>query len=76
MPLFISMFLATRDMSSLPIPGMKTEGVLWFTDLSAPDPYMIMPVAAGFGFLAVMEVGGDAGGMGGLSVCYNVIFLF
>jgi YidC/Oxa1 family membrane protein insertase len=67
MPLFISLFLAVRDMSAIPIPGMTKQGVLWFTDLSVPDPYMILPVVAGLGFLAVLEVGAEAGGMGGMS---------
>lgn len=24
-------------------PGLKTEGFLWFTDLSEMDPYFILP---------------------------------
>ena len=29
-------------------PAMLTDGVLWFTDLTAPDPLGVMPVLGGF----------------------------
>jgi membrane protein insertase Oxa1/YidC/SpoIIIJ len=28
-------------------PGILTDGFLWFKDLTAPDPYGILPVIAG-----------------------------
>jgi YidC/Oxa1 family membrane protein insertase len=66
MPLFVSIFLAVRDMAVIPVPGMTTQGLLWVTDLSVPDPYMILPIISAAGFIAVMEVGGEAGGGAGI----------
>ena len=28
-------------------PGMLTDGILWFKDLSSPDPYGILPIVGG-----------------------------
>lgn len=28
-------------------PGMLTDGILWFKDLSSPDPYGILPIICG-----------------------------
>jgi len=46
LPVLISWFFALRDISTLPdkYPGMKTDGFLWFQDLSSPDPYYILPI--------------------------------
>ena len=31
-------------------------GILWFTDLTAPDPYYALPIFSGLTFLAMMEL--------------------
>lgn len=36
-------FRCLRAMSALPVPGMAEDGFLWFADLSARDPYFILP---------------------------------
>lgn len=36
-----------RGISSLPAPGITTDGWLWFTDLSVADPYYLLPVITG-----------------------------
>jgi membrane protein insertase Oxa1/YidC/SpoIIIJ len=28
-------------------PAILTDGILWFKDLSSPDPYGILPIASG-----------------------------
>jgi YidC/Oxa1 family membrane protein insertase len=33
-----------RGMSALPVPGLETGGILWFTNLTNPDPYLLMPI--------------------------------
>jgi YidC/Oxa1 family membrane protein insertase len=66
-PFFISMFLAMKDLCNLPVPGMATEGFLWFADLSVADPYMILPVLASGGFIAVIEMGDKVQSAGSLS---------
>lgn len=36
-------FRCLRAMGELPVPGMAHDGFLWFSDLSARDPYFILP---------------------------------
>jgi membrane protein insertase Oxa1/YidC/SpoIIIJ len=36
---------------------MQTGGVLWFSDLTASDPYYILPLTASATMLATLEVG-------------------
>ncbi|KAK2602305.1 hypothetical protein N8I77_008851 [Diaporthe amygdali] len=45
-PIAYGMFRLTTGMAALPVPGLDTAGMLWFTDLTAPDPYMILPLRA------------------------------
>ncbi|PSR77509.1 60Kd inner membrane protein-domain-containing protein [Coniella lustricola] len=42
-PFAIGMFKLTRGMAALPVPGFESAGILWFTDLSMPDPLYILP---------------------------------
>lgn len=39
-------FVLLRAMGHLPVPGMETGGILWFQNLTIPDPYFILPLAA------------------------------
>jgi len=43
-PFFMSMFLGLRGMANCPVDSMKTGGLSWFSDLTVPDPYYILPV--------------------------------
>lgn len=61
LPLFVSFFLALRKMSYLPVESMKTGGALWFTDLTAADPYYALPVICAATMLLTIETGADAG---------------
>jgi YidC/Oxa1 family membrane protein insertase len=47
LPIFISMFRALYRSAHLPVPGLQTGGILWFTDLTATDPYFILPMISG-----------------------------
>ncbi|EDQ92643.1 uncharacterized protein MONBRDRAFT_1400, partial [Monosiga brevicollis MX1] len=58
-PVFISFFMALRQMANLPIESMKTGGLLWFTDLTAADPYYVLPVIASATMLATIEFGSE-----------------
>ena len=31
----------------MPVPGFVTGGLWWFTDLTVPDPYFILPTISG-----------------------------
>lgn len=55
-PIFISFFIAIRRMANVPVESMKTGGALWFTDLTAPDPYYILPFLSCASLLATIEV--------------------
>lgn len=57
MPLFIIFFLAIRGMANAGLPDFSTGGVAWFTDLSAPDPYYVLPVLSSAATLATLQVG-------------------
>lgn len=56
MPIFISVFIGLRAMATLPVASMATGGVLWFTDLTIPDPYYILPILTSLTMLATIEV--------------------
>jgi len=45
-PLLITWFLSLRYITNLPevYPQIQTEGFLWLKDLSAYDPYFILPL--------------------------------
>lgn len=45
-PFLITWFLSLRYVSQLPdkYPGLRTDGFLWFQDLSEMDPYFVLPV--------------------------------
>jgi len=55
-PLFICFFLAIKRMAVL--PSFADGGALWFTDLSAADPYLALPVLSSLTFLATTELSG------------------
>jgi len=46
-PVFLSMFRMLWRAAQLPVPGFLTGGLWWFTDLTVPDPYFILPAVSG-----------------------------
>lgn len=60
-PIFISFFVALRQMSYLPVPSMQTGGLWWFADLTAADPYYILPLVVTTSMWAVLELGAESG---------------
>lgn len=42
-PIAFGGFRLLTGMNALPVPGLDAAGTLWFTDLTMPDPYMILP---------------------------------
>lgn len=63
---FASMFFGLRGMANQPVVSMQSQGLFWFTDLTAADPLFVLPVVtAGSLFLFIYsnaEI--DAGAMG------------
>lgn len=72
-PVMISFYLALRDMANLPVPQFKEGGIGWFTDLTIADPTYVLPVASSLGFLAIMELGSEAGGVAQPKAMKNVM---
>ncbi|XP_040272787.1 mitochondrial inner membrane protein OXA1L [Bufo bufo] len=60
-PVFISFFVALRQMSYLPVPSMQTGGLWWFADLTVADPYYILPLVVTSSMWAVLELGAESG---------------
>ncbi|XP_078741257.1 mitochondrial inner membrane protein OXA1L-like [Lampetra fluviatilis] len=56
MPIFLSFFMALRKMAELPVPSMEVGGALWFNNLTAADPFYVLPIASTLTMLAVLEV--------------------
>jgi YidC/Oxa1 family membrane protein insertase len=44
-PIGFGTFFLLRAMSKLPVPGLETGGLLWFSNLTIPDPFFILPFA-------------------------------
>lgn len=55
-PLGIGMFRVINGMAALPVPSFETGGLLWFTDLTIPDPYFLLPILTGIVFTSAMRV--------------------
>ena len=43
-------------MANLPVESMKVEGIGWLQDLTAYDPYFVLPIVCSFSMLASLEV--------------------
>ncbi|XP_029932389.1 mitochondrial inner membrane protein OXA1L [Myripristis murdjan] len=60
-PVFISFFIALRKMAYLPVPSLQTGGALWFPDLTAADPFYILPLAVTGTMFFILELGAESG---------------
>lgn len=60
-PFALAMFGALRRMSGHPVDGFSTQGLGWFTDLSATDPYLGLQCITAAGFMVFMRLGGETG---------------
>eukprot|EP00559_Dactyliosolen_fragilissimus_P005435 CAMPEP_0184867984 /NCGR_PEP_ID=MMETSP0580-20130426/28604_1 /TAXON_ID=1118495 /ORGANISM="Dactyliosolen fragilissimus" /LENGTH=377 /DNA_ID=CAMNT_0027368569 /DNA_START=463 /DNA_END=1596 /DNA_ORIENTATION=+ len=56
-PLFMSMFFALRNMPDHFPDELSTGGTLWFTDLTAHDPYYVLPILSAISFYGMIETG-------------------
>ena len=57
-PIFISCFFGLQSMGEF-FPGFATGGAFWFTNLTAADPYLILPAVNALSFLVMIEMGAD-----------------
>jgi YidC/Oxa1 family membrane protein insertase len=60
-PIFASFFFALKGLGEAGLTSMQTGGLAWFNDLTAADPYMILPTASILMSLAVIETGAEMG---------------
>jgi YidC/Oxa1 family membrane protein insertase len=49
-------FVLLRAMAHLPVPGLETGGMLWFTNLTVPDPMFLFPIGTSFVLHWVLRV--------------------
>uniref|UniRef100_A0A673T7U8 OXA1L mitochondrial inner membrane protein n=1 Tax=Suricata suricatta TaxID=37032 RepID=A0A673T7U8_SURSU len=60
-PIFISFFIALREMANLPVPSLQTGGLLWFQDLTLSDPTYVLPLVVTATMWGVLELGAETG---------------
>ncbi|XP_044518220.1 mitochondrial inner membrane protein OXA1L isoform X1 [Gracilinanus agilis] len=60
-PIFISFFIALREMAYLPVPSMQNGGLWWFQDLTAADPLYALPLLVTASMWAILELGAETG---------------
>ncbi|KAJ1873442.1 hypothetical protein LPJ55_002297 [Coemansia sp. RSA 990] len=56
LPFMLAMFGALRDLATIPATHMDVGGALWFTNLMAADPYMILPIISAAGTIGTIEL--------------------
>lgn len=56
-PMYMSIFFLLRGLTAIPAEGMTTGGALWFTDLTVPDPFYILPVITCSSMFLLFEYG-------------------
>ena len=60
-PLFISFFMGLRGMANCPVESMSYGGMAWFTDLTVPDQFFLLPLITSATMWATIELGVDGG---------------
>ena len=56
-PLGIGCFRVLNGMSSLPVPGLDLESLLWIPDVTLRDPFFILPLISGVTLFLTLKVG-------------------
>jgi YidC/Oxa1 family membrane protein insertase len=56
LPAGFAMWRVVSNMAALPVPSMEHGGILWFVDLTTPDPFYILPVVAPITMFAMLRV--------------------
>ncbi len=60
-------FKLLRAASNLPVPAFKTDGFLWLSDLTIPDPYLILPIVMAGCIHLLIRIGGETGSANSLT---------
>ncbi|CAI4214750.1 unnamed protein product [Parascedosporium putredinis] len=56
LPIGFGMFRILRAMSDLPVPALETGGLAWFSNLTVPDPWYILPLIGPLTMVATMRI--------------------
>ena len=56
---FSTVFFGLRAMCNVPVESLKTGGLYWFTDLTAADPTMMLPLLTASTLLLQIHLGAD-----------------
>lgn len=59
MPIFVSFFVGLRRMATLPVDSLREGGMYWFTDLTVPDQFYILPIITSLTLWTTIELGTD-----------------
>ncbi len=59
-PVFISFFMGLRQMANAPVESMRDGGLFWFTDLTMPDQFYLLPIITSATLYVTILVGTDA----------------
>ncbi|XP_060519920.1 mitochondrial inner membrane protein OXA1L isoform X2 [Cylas formicarius] len=60
MPIFVSFFMGLRQMANVPVESLREGGLFWFTDLTLPDQYFLLPIITSATLFATIELGTDS----------------
>lgn len=58
-PLFISFFMGLRGMANAPVASMRDGGLWWFTDLTVPDQFYLLPLITSTTMYVTISLGVD-----------------
>lgn len=58
-PVFVSFFIGLRQMANAPVESLREGGLFWFTDLTLPDQYFLLPVLTSATLYLTIELGTD-----------------
>lgn len=72
-PVFISFFFALKGMANLPVDSMRHGGMYWFTDLTVPDPYYILPIITAGSLSLILQLGVDGPKLANMGILRYII---
>jgi len=61
LPVALGFFAGLRHMANANVDGFSNQGILWFQDLAAPDPYLGLQCLSAAVIMGFMRAGGETG---------------
>nr|UJH94438.1 Oxa1 [Starmerella bombicola] len=75
-PVFLGFFNALRGMSNVPVEGFTTQGLAWFQNLSAVDPYCGLQIITATLYAATFKFFGGETGAAQVSPVMKKVFTY